>query len=310
MKLFSKRPNLAEIFNRENNEPLTTLSVGAAAPDAVQVKDGNAPDEILLLSWGPQPDPLGYVVVDANTLATLPKLQAALDALTIPIMEPGDPTLNDDKEATEEPTQVGSGRVVVRDKDGIYLTDIQWLDGGLAALAEFPAIAATVWLQGDLSADGQKSVVGVKSATFGATANQIVMLDMPKLVNLSAAAQFAGYNRIARTMNAENASATGDRVQLIKSFAANGKFPRHENGQLVSEQQMSVLNLDALRVLWDKTPISAPNSKDEIIRCFSSTGKMPRKTASQLYSVDELRIMDLGLLKLLYANIQPLTARS
>ena len=304
MKLTRKPLSLAQCFDLENNAQLTTLSADASAPDSVKVSPENAPDEILLLPWGTQPEPLNYVVVDGNTTTLLPKMQSALDAVTIPVLDPGDPTLQENsKTSVEEPFQVGSGRVVVRDKDGIYLTDIKWLDEGRAALAEFPCTTPTVWLQGDLVTDDHKSVVGVKSVMFSTRANQITMLDAPKLANLSAATATAGYNRLCRAMNAEAESATTDRVKLIKMFAATGRFPRHENGQPVTEQQMRILNIEALRFLFNRTPVSSPQNKEEIIRCFSSAGKFPIKTNGQKFTVDELKALDLPMLRMLHANV-------
>lgn len=298
------RVDMAAVFDRENGSTLKTLSAGNSAIDATAVNEDSVPDEILLLPWGAQPDPLGYIVVNANTLATLPQIQSALDAITVPIFDPGDPTkLEKTNAAVQEPFQVGSGRVVVRDKDGIYLTDIQWLDQGREALAEFPYISPTVWLDGDLANGGQKFVAGVKSAVFNTSANQITMLQVPKLVNLSASAYNAGYNRLIRTMNADNAGGTEDRVKLIKTFAASGRFPRHPNGESVTEQQMSLLPIDALRNLFGNTPVSTPQNKEEIIRVFSATGKFPAKGEGQNFTTTELHQLSMEHLRLLAANI-------
>jgi hypothetical protein len=299
--------DMAAIFDRENAAALALLAADTSALDAVTVSKASAPDSVLLIPWGAQPDPLGYLEVNVESLATLPKVQAAMDLLRVPIFDPGDPTRQENSEAAvEEPFQIGSGRVAVRNKDGLYLLDIEWTDDGRKALSEFGYFNPTVWLTGDL-ADGSKNIVGVKSVMMSTTPNSFTMLELPKLVNLSAMAQNAGYNRLARAMNAEGvASATTDRVKFIKLFAANGKFPRHENGTLITEHEMRVLDIEALQMLYNRTPVeppNAPNDREKIIRTFSALGKFPKKPNGQVCTVEDLKAFDLKFLKTLYANI-------
>ncbi len=250
------RVDMAAVFENEHRAGIKTLSAaGASAPDAMAVNQANAPGEMLLMPWGAQPDPLSYIVVDDTTLSTLPKMQSALDVVIVPIFDPGDPTLQErSKDPIEAPSQAGTGRVVVRDGEGIFLTDLNFTDDGLKALAEFSYICPTVYLQGDLATDGQKSVVGIKSVTFCGAPNQFTFLDAPKFVNLSAVANFNCHERMVRAFDLENAGvkdfkSVNDKASLVKLLSCTGHPPLKPEGGTFTAEELHQLPISTLKML-------------------------------------------------------------
>jgi hypothetical protein len=169
------------------------------------VPDAHLMDEVQLLVWGPQnaagANEFGPVIVNEVTARILPQIQDQTGVvraqLLLPAVMDGGDRNGQNQKMLAQIAVAADGVPVVRDGQGLFLTDLKWTEQGKSALFHYNSIIPNVWLNSD------RVVCGLRYCTLAKQAH-IEAVPWPRFLPLSADKPLKGITRLTAAFDLEN----------------------------------------------------------------------------------------------------------